>query len=753
MAAGSNMFSEAESAAGRTAVKRASGSFFSHVVTLASGAGVSQGINVLGTLVLARLIAPNEFGLFALFVTVVTLVSVIGGARYELAIMLPEQDSEAANVAVLSAMVVAAIAIASIPFVAIFGHEIAKLLGDSAVAQWLWTIPPVLLLTGLGEIGRNWFGRTKDFRLVATARIGQSVGLIGGQLGLWAVGVGGGIALIGGWLIGQCVWTGGLLGYLTMRDGRFIWSEFRLSSIPGLAAKYKAFPIYRTPYSFIANGTSQLIFVIFRLFCGLNVVGIYLMANRAVYFPVALFGTSMGQVFYQKAATEIKSTRLEPFVNQLMRSQIALSAPVLIFFAFEAPLVFDALLGARWKTAGTFAAWLAFAGILYLVNNWLARLYDVCGHQRLALVLQLSAGATSLGALTLALYFGHGAIWGIAAFTISEVICSSVWVICAFVIAGFQLSSLLRLTKDFAYAAAPLLVFGLAVHRILSAWPALAAMSVATLASVWILWKSYGKNAFGSQSTVEKFRRYWSHKARPLHLSDSPELCRASAAEIRSLFPTREMGQILEIGCGDGSAFPYLEVPVDSYKGVDFSQRFLDTFRARYPRADLTCAEGSSYVETERRFDVIFSNEVIQHFDPGMLDRHLRNARRMMRPKSVLILGSVADGPNRRSFEAEGYVATTGGQIHRYVRRLKAAIRGAVGIDYRGFWYTPDEIVAVAKRNGFRVQVVRSELRPYRFHAVLFPDPPAVPDPESARATGASQPSLRSRRIDDRLPA
>jgi lipopolysaccharide exporter len=752
MAAGSNTVFEAESAAGR-GVKRASGTFFSHVMTLASGAGVSQGINVLGTLLLARLIAPNDFGLFALFVTVVTFVSVIGGARYELAIMLPEQDSEAANVLVLSAMVVAAIATASIPCVAVFGHEIARLLGDFRAEHWLWTIPPVLLLTGLGEVGRNWFGRTKDFRLVAIARVGQSVGLIGGQLSLWSAGAGGGIALIGGWLIGQCVWAGVLLGCLAARDGRFIRSEFRMPSIPKLAAKYKAFPIYRTPYSFIANGTSQLIFVIFRIFCGLNVVGIYLMANRAIYVPVALFGASMGQVFYQKAATEIKSSRLEPFVNQLIRSQIALSAPVLIFFAFEAPLVFDTLLGARWKTAGSFAAWLAFAGFLYLVNSWLARLYDVCGHQRLALVLQLSAGAASLGALTVALYLGHGAIWGIAAFTISEVICSSVWLVCAYVIAGFQLSTLLSLTRDFAYAAAPLLVFGLAVHRVLSAWPALALMTIAMLASVSILWKKYGKNAAGSRATVEKFRRYWSDKPGPLHGSDTPEFYRAYAAEIRNLFPTRDPGQILEIGCGDGSAFPYLDVPVGSYKGVDFSQHFLEAFRDRYPGVDLNCAEGSSYVEKGRQFDVIFSNEVVQHFDPGMLDRHLQNARRMMHSESVLILGSVPDSTHRRPFDAGAYAATTESRSHRSIRKLKVMIRRASGIDYFGFWYTHDQIAAVAKRHRFRLRVVQSKLQPYRFHAVLFPDAPAISELEPARPNSVSQHSQSGREINDGLPA
>lgn len=506
MAENSNAFLEMNRAPAR-AIARARGSFFSHVMTLASGAGVAQGINVLGMLLLARLIAPRDFGLFALFVTVVTFVSVIGGARYELAIMLPEHDAEAANIAVLASLVAALIAVASAPIIGIFGSSIAKLLGDPGVQPWLWAVPPVLLLSGIGEIGRNWFGRTKDFRLVAIARVGQSIGLIGGQLGLWALHVSGGFALIGGWLIGQSVWTGVLLFRMLVRDGRFMWSAFRPSYMAQLAKEYRQFPIYRTPYSFVANGIAQVIFVIFRLFCGLNVVGIYLMANRAIYFPVTLFGSSMGQVFYQKAATEIKSAQLEVFVNRLLRSQIALAAPVLIFFAFEAPLVFDTLLGPKWKTAGAFAAWLSFAAFLYLANNWLGRLFDVRGYQRLALVLQFSMGAFSVGALTLALYLGREPIFGIAAFTISEVIWSLIWLICAYKIAGFELRRLLPLGKDFAIAALPMAAFGFAIHRLLSPWPACGLMTVATLAAVGVLWKLYGPNLATLTSGIGKSPR------------------------------------------------------------------------------------------------------------------------------------------------------------------------------------------------------------------------------------------------------
>ncbi len=737
------------------AVERDRGSFLSHVITLASGAGVSEGIRVLGTLILARLIAPADFGFLALFVTVVSLVSVAGGARYELAIMLPEQDSDAANVAILAGLV--ALGIALVSGVAVFAlrDPLTKFLGDPRIAGWLWSVPVVLFLSALGEVGRYWFGRTKTFRLVAIGKVSQSVGVLGAQLGLWALHVSGGMALIGGWLIGQGVWTGVMVGCMIAKNGRFIASSFDYSRMRELAIKHKAFPIYRTPYSFIANGSSQLIFIILRAFCGLDVIGLYLLANRAIYFPVSLFGSSMGQVFYQKAASEIKLPTLEPFVARLVRIQITFGVPVLIFFAFEAPLLFRTFLGARWQMAGSFAAWLAFAGFLYLLDAWLVRLFDVCGRQRLALILQIIGGGTSLAALSLALYFGKNAIWGIAAFTLSEVASSIVWLVFAYRIAGFGVRNLARIANDFAVAALPIACVDYLIHRFFSGWISCALMMIATVLGLAVLWRKNGAMLLRPTSTAAKFRRYWSDKPGPLHRSDSPAFYRAYANEIRNLFPNHDIGRILEIGCGDGAAFPYLDVPLQSYRGVDFSQHFLEAFRTRYPRVDLRCAEGSSYRETESHFDVIFSNEVIQHFDPSMLERHLYNARRMMHSSSVLILGSVPDSTHRRSFEMGAYSPVKERMVHRYWRHLKATIRQTLGLDYWGFWYTTDGIAAIANRHGFRIRIVPSELQPYRFHAVLSPDSSLSGSPaasDSARAAAVSLPPT-GLQPSDHLPA
>ena len=717
------------------ALARARGSFVSHVATLASGAGISEGIRVLGTLILARLIAPADFGFLALFVTVVSLVSVSGGARYELAIMLPEDDREAANVAVLGSMAGTAIALVSAVAVFALRGQLTKFLGDPRIDGWLWAIPVVLFLSALGEVGRYWFGRTKNFHLIAAGKISQSAGTLGGQLGLWALHVSGGMALIGGWLLGQGAWTVVVIGWMLAKNGGFIWSSFDFPRMRSLAIKYRAFPLYRTPYSFLANGASQLIFVILRAFCGLDVIGLYLLANRAIYFPVQLFGSSMGQVFYQKAATEIKSSSLEPFVTRLARTQIVFGVPALIFFSFEAPLLFRSFLGVRWELAGSFAAWLAFAGFLYLLDAWLVRLFDVCERQRLALVLQVFSGGTSLAALTATLYFGRSPVDGIAAFTISEVACSIVWLIFAYRISKFHIRNLAMLGKDFAVAAIPLGITGFIIHRISSGWTACALMALASLAALALLWKRYAPR-LGAASRAQNFLRRWSDHSdeqKPFYGRESAKFYSAYAGEIRRLFPIEHPELVLEIGCRDGLVFPYLDVPLATYRGVDFSPKFLEAFRSRCPGVDLKQVEGPSFVETDRRYDVIFSNGIVQHFDREMLDQHLRNALAMMHPGSTLILGSVPDRKFRRRFARP----LPGQSLFRRCSLLsRTAIQLALGLNYSGFSYTPSEVIAIAKRRGFRARVFPSRVHPYRFHAVLSPSSPA-PSP------AASDPSLR----------
>lgn len=378
--------------AGNSHLPRASGKFISHVLTLITGNGLAQVINVVGTLLLAHLFAPDAFGSFALFVTVVSFLSVLGGARYELAIMLPEADVEAANILYLSVGVLCGICGISFLLVGMFHAGIARLLGDARISLWLWGAPIAVFVNGLYSILCVWYGRMKRFQKLATARVLQSMAIILSQLALLLIRPGG-FALVGGWVIGQTVGTLILVVQLFWHDGQFVFQARDLDVIRNSLRKYKNFPLYKAPYSFISNASSQLVFVILRLFASLNVVGFYSMAARAVYLPVTLIASSMNDVFYEKAATELKHGRLEKFVTRLLRIQVVLAAPWLVLTAFDAKLVFGFVLGPKWIPAASYAAVLASASFLYFLTSWLDRLFDIRGHQKLSLMLEL--GGTS----------------------------------------------------------------------------------------------------------------------------------------------------------------------------------------------------------------------------------------------------------------------------------------------------------------------------------------------------------------------
>ncbi len=140
---------------------------------------------------LARLFAPDAFGSFALFVTLVSFLSVLGGARYELAIMLPEKDEEAANILILSVLTLLGIALLSLLLVPMLHSPVARMLGDDRLRLWLWVVPLALFVNGLYQVLGLWYGRMKRFRHLAVARVSQSLATVIGQLGLLAVHPGG----------------------------------------------------------------------------------------------------------------------------------------------------------------------------------------------------------------------------------------------------------------------------------------------------------------------------------------------------------------------------------------------------------------------------------------------------------------------------------------------------------------------------------------------------------------------------------
>ena len=86
-----------------------SSSFATDVLKLVTGTTFAQIIAVLASPLLTRLYGPEAFGFLALFTSITSIIGVIACMRYEMAIMLPKTDEEAANLPGLCLLCVAVI--------------------------------------------------------------------------------------------------------------------------------------------------------------------------------------------------------------------------------------------------------------------------------------------------------------------------------------------------------------------------------------------------------------------------------------------------------------------------------------------------------------------------------------------------------------------------------------------------------------------------------------------------------------------
>jgi len=329
-----------------------------HVLTLASGTVVAQLIPVLISPLLTRLFTPEDFGIYMLYLSVVNFLIVVGTGRYELAVILPREEEDAVNVAGLTLLITLCVSVAVFFAAASFSEPIARLMGAPAIGKWLILVPVSLLLTGIFRVMNYWNTRRKKFRLLAGGRIAQSISAGGTNILTGLLGLG-----AGGLILGSLMGLGAVdttLSFPDLRRFSRLRRQLSMKKIKAMARRYLDFPKINMFQALIDMlQTSGVVFVISSFFGG-TILGLYALTLRVLKAPLTFIGTSIGQVFYQKAS-EIynRGGNLKSYVKKTM---IALAVvgilPFLILFVFS-PYIFVLVFGKSWQESGHYAQILA----------------------------------------------------------------------------------------------------------------------------------------------------------------------------------------------------------------------------------------------------------------------------------------------------------------------------------------------------------------------------------------------------------
>ena len=126
---------------------RAQSRYTRNVITLITGTGLAQAIPIAISPILTRLYSPEEFGVAAIYISCVAVMSLIATGCFELAITLPATDEEAAHVVTFTLKIGLLISILIYLPIFLFGSKLGYLLGDPTLTTWFYLLPVSVFAT------------------------------------------------------------------------------------------------------------------------------------------------------------------------------------------------------------------------------------------------------------------------------------------------------------------------------------------------------------------------------------------------------------------------------------------------------------------------------------------------------------------------------------------------------------------------------------------------------------------------------
>ncbi|WP_080642481.1 oligosaccharide flippase family protein [Variovorax paradoxus] len=350
---------------------------------LAGGTAIAQIITLLALPIVTRIYTPKEFGVLAIFISILTSFSAISCMRFEIAIPVPEKDGDAANLMALALVICLAISLISGVILLLAQNHILNFLGNQDIAKYLWLIPVSIAILGFYSALQFWSVRKKRYGAIVRTRFKQSFGGSATQILLGWLGWGG-AGLILGYLVNSAA---GILGFgrQIFREDKDSLKKIRLKKMREIGGKYIKYPKYSVLEVLATNSAVQLPIIIMAASVSSTEVGFVLLASRVIAAPVGLIGGAISQVYLSSAPKNFREGKLVEFTLYVINQIIKIGAGPLCFLGMISPMVFPLVFGNDWRRAGMLLAWMTPWFLLQMIATAIAMALHVTDNQKAAL--------------------------------------------------------------------------------------------------------------------------------------------------------------------------------------------------------------------------------------------------------------------------------------------------------------------------------------------------------------------------------
>jgi O-antigen/teichoic acid export membrane protein len=405
--------------------------FLKDVAKLATGTAVGQLLVILSTPVITRLYSPSEFGYFALFMSLVGFLSVIGNLKLDVAIVSANDESEASTLLLVCLMV--SLPMACVGGLVTFTAIEWSYLSYGKLPDWsALVITLVLLLNSLFVSVRYWLVRHGEYAKLSQILILQGLGrsvtpiLMGLLRADW-------FGLILGEMVGRSVGVIQLVSRVMPMIKKHLKSLNRADMVSVLSKNWK-FPLIVLPSSLIDALAAALPLPLITSFYGPAAAGQFFLAQRLVSLPSSVISASIADVFFSNASVAYRSdvTAVATIFWSTARKLLMISGIIYLLAITLTPWFFVYIFGSQWAIAGKVVMILSALYFVIMVVSPLSRLLFVFNRPEPKFFIDVLLLTLPLAGIWLMFNQGYDFLFAVVAYAVMRAFCFGMYFLLIF---------------------------------------------------------------------------------------------------------------------------------------------------------------------------------------------------------------------------------------------------------------------------------------------------------------------------------
>lgn len=341
--------------------KSSDGAIMRNMAYLASGTGGAQAIGFLLTPIVTRIYTPEDFGVLAIFATILALIIPLVTLRYSVAIPLPSNSGLAYNLVSVCLAITFVISMLIVVIFLLFGDLIFNLVSMPELKPHWWLLVLGVLGAGLYETFSSWAVREKAFKILARTKVNQTV-----SGNLFKIGLGLLALKPIGLLVGHVVKQAAGITTIIWKSRKNLMEGvkyIRKDRIVFLLKYYSTFPKYQIGSRLLLAFTMQapLLFMV-KLFDA-TVTGRLALSLTVLAIPMRLVGHSVGQAYFAEIAAigPKRPKKIQNITRKITKKLFIISFIPFIVLFIGGPWLFTIIFGENWTQAGWFASALSIS--------------------------------------------------------------------------------------------------------------------------------------------------------------------------------------------------------------------------------------------------------------------------------------------------------------------------------------------------------------------------------------------------------